>query len=74
LAKAVWENYYDKNDSMGYPIKALNPKYAEANVTDIQINVGNILTSWNLLSHFGYWKSRYLAKRIAQYINDLFTI
>ena len=73
LAKAVWENYYDKNDSMGFPIKALNPKYAVANVTDIQINVGNLLTFWNLLSHFGYWKSGKLAKRIAHYINDLFT-
>ena len=72
-AKAVWENYYDKNDSMGYPIKALNPKYAAANVKDIQINVGNLLTFWNLLSHFGYWRSRKLAKRIAGYIEDVFS-
>ncbi|MCK4819956.1 hypothetical protein KA005_29590 [bacterium] len=71
LTKAVWENYYDENDSMGYPIKALNSKYAVANVTDIQINVGNPLTFWNLLSHFGYWRSRKLAKRIAHYIKDL---
>jgi hypothetical protein len=73
LARAVWENYYDKNDSMGYPIKALNDKYAEANVTDIQINVGNLLTFWNLFSHFGYWRSRKLAKRIARYIKDNFS-
>jgi hypothetical protein len=70
-AKAIWENYYDKNDSMGYPIRALNSKYAVANITDIQINVGNLLTFWNLLSHFGYWRSRKLAKRIANYIKDL---
>ncbi len=44
LTKAVWGNYYDKNDSMGYPIKTLNSKYADANVTDIQISVGNLLT------------------------------
>jgi len=73
LERAVWENYYDKNDSMGYPIKALNDKYAEANVADIQINVGNLLTSWNLLSHFGYWRSRKLVKRIARYIIDGFS-
>lgn len=73
-AKAVWENYYDRNDSMGYPIKALNLKYAAANVTDIQINVGNLLTFWNLLSHFGYWKSRKLVKRIAGYIEDSFPV
>jgi hypothetical protein len=71
LARAVWENYYDKNDSMGYPIKALNSKYAAANLKDIQINVGNFLTYWNLLSHFGYWKSRKLVKRLAQYIEDV---
>jgi len=73
LERAVWENYYDKNDSMGYPIKALNDKYAEANVADIQINVGNLLTFWNLLSHFGYWRSRKLVKRIARYIIDGFS-
>lgn len=71
LAKAVWENYYDKNDSMGYPLKALNEKYAAANLTDIQINVGNPLTYWNLFSHFGYWRSRKLVKRIADYITSL---
>jgi len=70
-AKAVWENYYDKNDSMGYPIKALNARYESAKVKDIQINTGGLLMSWNLLSHFGYWKSKKLVKRIAAYIEDL---
>jgi len=71
LPSAVWENYYDKNDSMGYPIKAINSNYSNANVVDIQINTGGILTSWNLLSHFGYWKSRKLVKRIADYIQEI---
>ena len=71
LPKAIWENYYDKNDSMGYPIKPLNDNYASANVTDIQINTGGLLTFWNFLSHFGYWKSKKLVKRIASYIEDV---
>ena len=71
LPNAVWENYYDKNDSMGYPIKAINSNYSNANVVDIQINTGGILTSWNLLSHFGYWKSRKLVKRIGNYIQSI---
>lgn len=71
LPKAVWNNYYDKNDSMGYPIKALNKKYAESVVIDIQINTGGILTSWNLLSHFGYWKSKKLVKEIGSYLKGL---
>lgn len=74
LPLAVWENYYDKNDSMGYPIRALNSNYASANVTDIQINTGHLLTFWNLLSHFGYWKSRKLVKRIANYIKDVISV
>lgn len=71
LEKAVWENYYDKNDSMGYPIKALNAQYENAVVKDIQINTGGLMKSWNLLSHFGYWKSKKLVKRIANYIESL---
>jgi hypothetical protein len=69
--KAVWENYYDKNDSMGYPIKAINSRYEQSVVKDIQINTGGWLMSWNLLSHFGYWKSKKLVKRIANFIQDL---
>lgn len=68
---AVWENYYDKNDSMGYPIKPLNDKYGNCEVKDIQINIGGLLSFWNLLSHFGYWKSRKLVKRIATYIDQV---
>lgn len=71
LSKAVWENYYDKNDSMGYPIKAINTHYSKANVVDIQINTGGIFTSWNLLSHFGYWNSKKLVTRIGHYIQEV---
>lgn len=69
---AVWENYYDKNDPLGYPIKFINEKYANANVTDIQIGVGNILSFWNILSHFGYWTSKKLQRRVAEFIEMLF--
>jgi hypothetical protein len=69
---AVWENYYDKNDAMGYPIKPLN-KHFEKNpkLNDIQINIGGVLTFWNTFSHFGYWRSRRLVRRLASYIEEL---
>jgi hypothetical protein len=69
---AVWENYYDKNDAMGYPIKPLN-KHFERNtyLKDIQINTGGLLSYWNILSHFGYWRSRNLVRRLAVYIGKL---
>lgn len=69
---AVWENYFDKNDPLGYPIKFINEDYALANVHDIQIGVGNILSFWNLLSHFGYWTSSKLQKRISDFIVEVF--
>lgn len=69
---AVWENYYDKNDPLGYPIKFINDSYKNANIKDIQIAVGNILSFWNILSHFGYWTSKKLQKRIAVFIELLF--
>ena len=72
---AVWENYFDKNDSMGYPLKPLNGHFKNhAILKDIRINTGGPLTSWNFFSHFGYWRSRKLVKRLASYIKLLFTI
>ncbi len=66
---AVWENYYDKNDAMGYPIKPLNRYFQEhASLMDIQINTGGPLLSWNFFSHFGYWRSRKLVRRLASHI------
>jgi hypothetical protein len=69
---AVWENYFDKNDAMGYPIKPINRHFEKnTKLTDIQINIGGVFSFWNTLSHFGYWRSRKLARRIAAYIAEL---
>lgn len=70
---AVWENYYDKNDPLGYPIKFINQHYSHANVTDIQLGVGNPLSFWNILSHFGFWTSNKVEKRISDYIRVVVT-
>lgn len=68
---ATWENYYDKHDPLGYPITFINKNYAEAKIEDIQIGVGNILTFWNILSHFGYWTSKKLKDRISDFIFEI---
>lgn len=53
---AQWNNYYDPEDVLGYPIKPLCPDYQNnPQIEDHLIEVGNIFTSWNLLSHEGYW-------------------
>lgn len=69
---AIWENFYDKHDPLGYPIKFINTDYELAKVKDIQIGVGNLLSSWNILSHFGYWTSRKIRARVSDYIACLF--
>ncbi len=69
---AVWENYYDKNDPLGYPVKFINQHYANANVTDIHLGVGNPLSSWNILSHFGFWTSNKVEKRICEYVKQVY--
>lgn len=72
---AVWENYFDKNDSMAYPLKPLNEHFEKhAHVKDIQINTGGLFTFWNPLSHFGYWRSRKLVQRLASYIKILLSL
>lgn len=67
----VWENIYDKNDPMGYPIKFINEHYQKAKTKDVQFNVGGLLTSWNLASHLKYWDSRKLRKHLAIRLADL---
>jgi hypothetical protein len=53
---ARWLNYYDPQDVLGYPVKPLWDGYASnPQIEDLEINVGNILTSWNPLSHVQYW-------------------
>ena len=72
---AVWENYYDKNDAMGYPIKPLNRHFEEnPKLIDIQINTGGPFTFWNTFSHFGYWRSRNLVRRVTSFVQILLSL
>jgi len=74
VSLSVWENFYDKNDSLGYPVKPINSSYTASKVSDIQVNVGSLFTFWNFFSHFGYWNSRKIRKRITEYIQSVMTI
>jgi hypothetical protein len=69
LKKAVqWTNYYDPDDILGYPLKDLSPSYKKAVNKDTPINVGNILTSWNPMSHSGYWTDNDFTKPVTKAI------
>lgn len=61
-----WINFYDRDDVLGYPIKAINSKYDKAVKADIEVNAGNILTNWTPLSHNSYWADDEVTKPIAE--------
>ncbi len=52
---ARWNNYYDPDDILGYPLKPISASYRHTVSKDIAINAGSILSSWNPMSHGGYW-------------------
>lgn len=49
-----WLNFYDKDDVLAYPLKAINTAYKDAVTEDVPVNSGGLLTSWNPLSHNQY--------------------
>ncbi|HDW2202790.1 MULTISPECIES: hypothetical protein [Klebsiella pneumoniae complex] len=56
----VWNNYYDKDDILGWPLEKLSDEYASV-VKDYPINAGGgpfgwIGKSWNPMSHTQYWE------------------
>jgi hypothetical protein len=66
---ARWLNYFDPQDILGYPIKPLWDGYANnPQIDDVEINVGNIFTSWNPLSHDQYWTDNDFTEPVAKQI------
>ena len=50
-----WQNYYDPDDVLGWPLHPLCPAYKAAVAVDKDINVGGPLNSWTPMSHGSYW-------------------
>ena len=57
-----WVNYYDEDDVIAYPLKTLNEAYRKAIKADREINAGGLLSSWNPVSHLGYWTDNDVTK------------
>ncbi len=70
---AQWNNFYDSDDVLGYPLKPLSQSYKKTVHEDIQINVGNIFTSWNLASHMKYWTDNSFTKPVAKFLCKILT-
>lgn len=58
-----WVNFFDEDDVIGYPLK---PLYGDAILLDRQVNAGGLLSSWNPLSHNGYWEDVDVTRKIGQ--------
>ena len=66
--KAKWLNFYDPDDVLGYPLKAINTDYRKVVTKDIPINVGGVFSSWNPMAHGSYWTDNSFTKPVAKYI------
>ena len=65
-SKAAWLNFYDPDDVLGYPLAQLNSEFKF--IRDEAINSGGWFTSWNPLSHNGYWTDNNFTKPAASLI------
>jgi len=68
--KSRWLNYYDPDDILGYPLKPISEGYAEVVTRDIAINAGGVFSSWNPLSHNGYWTDNDFTRPVAGLISS----
>ncbi|HEY5646883.1 MAG TPA: hypothetical protein VIS76_13110 [Pseudomonadales bacterium] len=71
-----WNNYYDEDDVLGWPLKPLSPSYGQAVYRDYAINangtlLGSITHGWNALSHTRYWTDADVLKPLATDIRNL---
>lgn len=70
-----WLNFYDKDDVLAYPVGNLTARHrtlvARGLLTDVPVNVGTLLTSWNPLSHSGYWQDADVTQPVTRQLVDL---
>ncbi|NOR62954.1 MAG: hypothetical protein GQ535_10730 [Rhodobacteraceae bacterium] len=70
-----WRNFYDKDDVLGYPLQDISPSYkamiTQKDLLEKPIDVGNLLTSWNPLSHNAYWRDADFIEPTATMIKKL---
>lgn len=64
----VWDNYYDPDDVLGWPLKQLGPSFEI--VQDHSINAGGVLSSWNLASHGEYWSDDDVTSALAKILES----
>jgi len=71
LAAARWRNYYDRDDVLGYPLRTLSESFRATVDADIEMTAGGPFTSWNPLSHNGYWSEHLFIDGVSEQLADL---
>ncbi|MEM1105109.1 MAG: hypothetical protein AAGH87_01875 [Pseudomonadota bacterium] len=70
-----WFNFYDKDDWLAYPLAEACDEYkAMVDCGELEEetgDVGNLLTSWNILSHNDYWGGRGFLRPAAKIVKDV---
>jgi hypothetical protein len=56
--KFTWNNYYDPDDALGWPLRPLSDEYGALVGKDVSMNSGGFFTSWTPFSHSSYWKDK----------------
>lgn len=64
----IWNNYYDQDDVLGWPLKQLSLSYKEL-VTDFEINTGQYVGS-----HTKYWDDNDFTKPLAEKLKSLYEL
>ncbi|MCV6610507.1 MAG: hypothetical protein OIF55_07030 [Amphritea sp.] len=63
-----WDNFYDADDVLGWPLKQLGSSFSI--VHDHDINAGGLFTAWNTFSHGKYWSDKDVIKPLARALLD----
>lgn len=70
-----WENYYDRDDVLGWPLRPINAAYRRTVALDRAINAGGTLTgwlgSWTPASHTAYWQDDDFLDPLEQGLREL---
>ncbi|WP_342075946.1 hypothetical protein [Yoonia sp. SS1-5] len=71
-----WQNFYDKQDILAYPIGPVAPSYAkmvsDRHLRDVPINLGVPAKSgWDPLSHGRYWEDAELIAPVVHYLSKM---
>ncbi|HEU4881644.1 MAG TPA: hypothetical protein VFT45_05345 [Longimicrobium sp.] len=69
-AACKWLNLYDPDDVLGYPLAPLMNGFDKA-VTDVAVDAGPVLRSWNPLSHTEYWTDNDVTRPTAEVIHKI---